>query len=124
MASFRKDYFSTKVKDIVQPDISNIRSRYDNKIRLRYKDSTLVVRNLKKPDLVAEQTKSDIIHTVLPIERHKPEIIAHKYYGDARLYWVILAANGFRDRHDIEDGKIIVIPSKQALYGTKGLLLK
>lgn len=124
MPTFRKEYFSEDVKDLVKPSVYNIRSRYDTKLRLRMKDDKLVVRNLKKNDLVASPKNNDIIHTVTPIERHKPELIALKYYNDARLYWIILAANSLRDRYEIVDGKIIVIPSKSSVYGNNGLLIR
>lgn len=124
MPTFKKEYFSKDVKEIVKPDVYQINSRYDTKMRLRMQNDKLVIRNLKKKDLVAQQTSADIIHTVLPIEAHRPEAIALKYYGDARLYWIILAANNLRDRTELKDGMLINIPSKRAIYGSDGLLLR
>ena len=124
MPSYVKDYFSKEVKEIVKPDVYNIRSRYDTKIRLRMVDDKLIVRNLKKEDLVAKPSSGDTIHTITPIEHLKPETTALNYYNDARLYWVILAANNMRDRNEFTDGKIIVIPAKSSLYGNNGLLVR
>ena len=124
MPNYKKEYFSKEVKEIVKPSVYNIRSRYDTKIRLRMADDKLLVRNLKKTDLIAEPSSNDIIHTITPIEHLKPENTALKYYNDARLYWVILAANNMRDRTEFVDGKIIVIPAKSSLYGNNGLLVR
>ena len=122
MPLYKKEYFSSDVKDIVKPDIDNIKSRYDVKIRLRMSDDKLTVRTLKKDDLKAAKTSADIMHTVLPTEINKPELLALKYYGDARLYWIILAANNLRNREDLTDGLLITIPSKKAVYSSNGLL--
>lgn len=124
MPIVKKEFFSNDVVDIVKPDVYKIRSRYDTKMRLRLDNDKLVVRNLKKPDLVANKNKNDIIHTVSPTEKHKPELIAKNYYGDARLYWVILAANSLRDRIELKDGMLITIPAKSSVYGTNGLLTR
>lgn len=124
MPEFKKEFFSEEVKEIVKPNVYEIKSRYDTKMRLRMQDDKLIVRNLKKQDLVAKVTAADIVHTVLPIEKAKPELIALKYYGDARLYWIILAANNIKDKHDLIDGMLITIPSRQAVYGNNGLLVR
>lgn len=124
MPDFRKEYFSKEIKDLVIPNVDNVRSRYDTKLRLRLTNDKLVIRNLKSNDLVATQKEDDIIHTVTPVEAKRPEMIALKYYGDARLYWIILAANGLRDRVELKDGMLIIIPSRSSIYGTKGLLLR
>ena len=124
MPDFRKEYFSKEIKDLVIPNVDNVRSRYDTKLRLRLTNDKLVIRNLKSNDLVATQKEDDIIHTVTPVEAKRPEMVALKYYGDARLYWIILAANGLRDRVELKDGMLIIIPSRSSIYGTKGLLLR
>lgn len=123
MATYRKEFFSNDVKEIIQPDVDNIKSRYDTKIRLRMNDNKLVVRTLKNKDLVATQTANDIVHMVTPAEAHRPENISLKYYGDARLYWVILAANNMRDRSELKNGIIITIPALKSLYGNGGILI-
>ena len=124
MPTYKKEYFSDEVKELVKPSVYDIRSRYDTKLRLRMQDDKLIIRNLKKEDLVAKPRIGDIVHTVTPTERFRPEFIALKYYNDARLYWIILAANNLRDRSELIDGKVINIPSKASLYGNKGLLVR
>lgn len=124
MPAYKIEYFSEDVKEVVKPNVYSIKSRYDTKMRLRMQNDKLLIRSLKKPDLVAKQTANDIVHTVTPIEQYRPEYIALNYYGDARLYWIILAANNLRDRSELKDGMLISIPSKRAVYGNKGLLVR
>lgn len=124
MAVFKIEYFSKEVKDIVKPDVKEIRTRYDNKMRLRMENDKLVVRNLKKRDFVAERTNADIVHTIDATESFFPESVANKYYGDPRLYWIILAANNMSCRNEFLSGINIIIPSKRAVYGNSGVLLR
>lgn len=122
MGVYKIEYFSKDVKALVQPSVTNIRGRYDNKIRLRREDDTLQVRPLNKSDVAAEKTPDDIIHTVLPYENKRPDLTALEYYGDARLYWVILAANDLKASGDYIDGMTIRIPSPTTLYSRGGVL--
>lgn len=124
MSRYEKSFFSNKVEDIVKSTTNTYKGRYDAKIRLRLNDKKLVVRNLKESDLVSTQTDRDIIHTVTIDEEFRPDLIANKYYGDARLYWVILGANNLREKSQLTQGLLIRIPSKTAVYGTNGLLTR
>lgn len=122
MGVYKKEYFSNEVKDVVPSTSKFVRSRYDTKTRLRLNDNNIVIRNLKENDLVAPKTETDIVHVVTLLEDKRPDLIANTYYADARLYWIILAANGLRGCEDIRKGMTIRIPSKTALYGSNGVL--
>lgn len=122
MATYNKSYFSKDVEQVVTSRTISIQDRYDTKVRLRLNDGNVIVRNLKKDDLVAPETKTDLVHTVTVTEDKRPDLIANTFYGDARLYWIILAANGLREKEEIRKGMIIRVPSKTAVYGSKGIL--
>lgn len=122
MGVYRIEYFSKDVKALVQPTVNSVRGRYDTKVRLRRDDGTLQVRPLNKSDVVANKTEQDIIHEVLPHEDQRPDLTALKYYGDARLYWIILAANDLKEMKDYRVGAIIRIPSTSAVYSKGGVL--
>ena len=122
MGVYKIEYFSKDVKALVQPTVSNIRGRYDTKVRLRREDDTLQVRPLNRTDVVAEKTDQDIIHEVLPYEDKRPDLTALEYYGDARLYWVILAANDLSNAEGYACGLTVRIPSTKALYSKGGVL--
>ena len=120
MQSYKKEFFSNEVKEVVESTKKEFKTRYDSKVRLRLNDNKLVIRNLKSPDLKAR----DIIHTVTLDERERPDLVALNFYGDARLYWVILGANGLREKSQLKEGLVIRIPSMNALYGSDGLIVR
>ena len=122
MNSYKKEYFSKEVKNISESNLKACRGRYDAKIRLRLADNKLVIRNLKKPDLTAKESNTDIIHTVTLYEAERPDLIALKYYDDARLYWVILGANNLKEKAELTNGLIIRIPTISSIYGNDGLI--
>lgn len=124
MAIYKKEFFSNDVKELVTSKEIQPKTRYDSKIRLRLNNNKLIVRNLKNDDLEAKQSERDIIHKVTLDEDERPDLIALKYYNDPRLYWVILGANGFREKSQLKQGKLIRIPAMNSLYGFNGLILK
>ena len=124
MQSYKKEFFSNEVKEVVESTKKEFKTRYDSKVRLRLDDNKLVIRNLKSPDLKANQSERDIIHTVTLDERERPDLVALNFYGDARLYWVILGANGLRERSQLKEGLVIRVPSMNALYGSDGLIVR
>ena len=124
MQSYKKEFFSNEVKEVVESTKKEFKTRYDSKVRLRLNDNKLVIRNLKSPDLKANQSERDIIHTVTLDERERPDLVALNFYGDARLYWVILGANGLRERSQLKEGLVVRIPSMNALYGSGGLIVR
>ena len=124
MQSYKKEFFSNEVKEVVESTKKEFKTRYDSKVRLRLGDNKLVIRNLKSPDLKANQSERDIIHTVTLDERERPDLVALNFYGDARLYWVILGANGLRERSQLKEGLVIRVPSMNALYGSDGLIVR
>jgi len=124
MQSYKKEFFSNEVKEVVESTKKEFKTRYDSKVRLRLDDNKLVIRNLKSPDLKANQSERDIIHTVTLDERERPDLVALNFYGDARLYWVILGANGLREKSQLKEGLVVRIPSMNALYGSDGLIVR
>lgn len=124
MKIYKKEYFSNEVKEVVESTKREFKTRYDSKVRLRLDDNKLVIRNLKSPDLKANQSERDIIHTVTLDEDERPDLIALNFYGDARLYWVILGANGFREKSQVKKGQLVRIPSMNSLYGSNGLIIR
>lgn len=124
MRLYKKEYFSDEVKEVIESTKQEYRTRYDSKVRLRLDDNKLVIRNLKNPDLKAKQSDRDIIHTVTLDENERPDLVALNFYGDARLYWVILGANGLREKSQLKKGQIIRIPAMNSLYGSNGLIVR
>ena len=126
MGRFTKMDFSSEVTDVVNPNPNRIKikGRYDAKAKLRLDDEKITIRNLKQSDLTAKETTRDLMHRVTIDEDKRPDLIALTFYGDARLYWVILGANDLREKEDIKKGMLIRIPAKDTIFGSNGLLLR
>lgn len=124
MARYTRMDFSNEVKEISNPNVGKVMvtGRYDIKTRMRLDDGNITIRNLKDDDLVAKVTSRDIMHKVTLDEDQRPDLIALNFYGDPRLYWVILGANDLREKSEVMKGMTIRIPAKESLYGANGLL--
>lgn len=123
MNEIEKQWYSeSKVKDIITPNLTTWRSRYDLKEQLLLQDNTLVIRNMRYPDMVPPRTAYDTQHVVTPAEQYRPDIIANNAYGDPRLAWIILAANNLKSIFDLTVDMEIMIPSSLAIYNTGGVL--
>ena len=57
MQTYKKEYFSDEVKEVVETTKKEFKTRYDSKVRLRLEDNKIVIRNLKSPDLKANQSE-------------------------------------------------------------------
>lgn len=67
---------------------------------------------------------NDKYHRVKSHESQRLDLIAHTYYKNPLLWWVIAQANEIYDPFTyIEPGTIIRIPSIETLYGNRGILL-
>lgn len=120
-----RDWYSKDlVKEVFTPDLSVWRSRYDLKEQLLLTDNTLVIRNMRRNDMVPNVSSYDMEHEVEPKEAYRPDIIANNMYGDPRLAWVILAANDLSDMLDLKAGLRIRIPSTASLYSSGGVMCR
>lgn len=118
-----RDWYSKDlVKEVFTPDLTTIRSRYDLKEQILLKDNTLVIRNIRKNDMVPAKSSLDTEHEVEAKEAYRPDVIAYNMYGDPRLAWVILAANNLSDMLDLKAGLRIRIPSTASIYSSNGVM--
>lgn len=116
------DYYSKKVITAFIPStISTSKSRYDTKIRLKTNSGT-AVRFIRHRDLVLDSDESTV-YVVTAADEYRPDLIAHKVYGDATYYWAILAANNLGSALDVSIGTTLVIPSVGTLWGSKGAMI-
>ena len=115
-------YSEELVNEVQVPKLSTVRSRYDLKERLLLEDGNLVIRNMRRNDLVPTTSSNDMLHIVQPGEKYRPDIIANNVYGDPRLAWLILSANNLSDIFDLVTDLEIVIPSTSSIFGAGGVL--
>ena len=64
----------------------------------------------------------DQYFTVTNYEKDRLDIIANKYYGTPRFWWVIAIANYLMDPFDVPVGTVLRIPPKENLYMSGGVL--
>lgn len=69
------------------------------------------------------ESTDDQYHLVELGEADRLDLISHKYYGTPLLYWVIAEASNIIDPMDVPAGTTLRIPSRQSLYGYKGVLV-
>lgn len=125
MANIENTWYDRKlVKEIIKPNITAIRSRYDTKEQLLLNNGDLVIRNMRFNDMFPAKDSNNTQHKVEGSEVHRPDVIAYNVYGDPRLAWVILSANNISDIFDLEAGMIITIPSSISLYKSGGVMSK
>lgn len=120
----KRAWYSNEVKTIVEPNSTYVRSRYDLKDRLRLDNEDLIVRPMKWYDMIPFYSTSDTTHTITGAERWRPDLLAYQFYRDARLYWVLLAANGMKSSLEFREGITIRVPSQDALYGRSGVMYR
>lgn len=69
-------------------------------------------------------TVNDQYHKLESHEVGRLDILAHRYYKNPLLWWVIAQANNIYDPFVLlPAGTLLRIPSIESLYGTKGILL-
>ena len=125
MTNIENTWYDRKlVKEIIKPNITAIRSRYDTKEQLLLNNGDLVIRNMRFNDMFPSKDSNNTQHKVEGSEAHRPDVIAYNVYGDPRLAWVILSANNISDIFDLEAGMIITIPSSISLYKSGGVMSK
>lgn len=77
-----------------------------------------------REDITIHKKSSDIYHRVKSHEICRLDILAHLYYQNPLLWWVIAQANDIYDPFEnIDPGTLIRIPGIETLYGNNGILL-
>lgn len=70
------------------------------------------------------ESNTDKFHVVKSHEVTRLDLIAHTYYNNALMWWVIAQANDIYDPiSEIPIGTTLRIPSLEVLYGNRGILL-
>lgn len=104
-------------------DSKNHFDRYRNCKILVDKETGERLLSTREIDSIVEYP-TDYYHRVESHEVDRLDLIAHKYYKNPLLWWVIAQAN---DIHDpfiaLEPGTLLRIPSLESLYGNNGILL-
>lgn len=77
-----------------------------------------------REDIEIPVRPDDVYHRVQSHEVGRLDMIAHQYYKNPLLWWIIAIANDIYDPiTPIDIGTILRIPSIESLYGNGGVLL-
>ena len=97
--------------------------RYRNCDILKDKDTGEFLLSTRE-DLEIYPRPDDIYHRVQTNEICRLDTLAHQYYRNPLLWWIIAQANDIYDPlKTYEPGTILRIPSLESLYGNNGVLL-
>jgi len=112
--------------DYVDVDLKPLRkskhpvSRYRHLSRYWDRNNNHVIECYEKIDI--RHKTGDDFHEVTSGEEHMIDLIAHNYYGNENLWWIIAEANKIINPFFIPAGTILRIPSYNNLIGYKGIL--
>lgn len=95
-------------------------SRYHNMRRIKDTEGDEYLETYESIEF--PERSDDQYHLVEPSEENRLDLISYKYYGTPLLYWAIAEASGLTDPEIVPSGITLRIPSRQALYGFKGVL--
>lgn len=57
------------------------------------------------------KTDKDILYKIPKAEEYRPDLIANRFYGDPKLFWVLVYANNFKNSpEDFTVDKTIRVP--------------
>lgn len=96
-------------------------SRYKNLLTIQDKLTNKIHHESWDKQIVMT-TPEDSYFTVTNVEEGRLDIIASRFYGTPRFWWVIAMANNIIDPFDVPVGVTLRIPLKQSLYLAGGVL--
>lgn len=101
----------------------NKTDRYKNCPILEDEDTGDILISTREDEEIFKRS-TDIYHRVQPHESRRLDILAHIYYKNPLLWWVIAQANNIYDPfYYVEPGTLLRVPSIETLYGNNGILL-
>ena len=95
-------------------------SRYKNLLILRMPNNEACLETYEHVNV--PETNKDLIYRVSPGEEGRLDLIAYRFYSNPLLWWIIAEANGIINPFSISGGDVIRIPSRDSVFGYKGLV--
>lgn len=103
------------------PSRYNYMCRYSPYRRILTNDNTIVNESVNKFDIETNQY-SDYYHIITQDEIGRLDVVAARYYGDPKLWWIIAYANNITDAfNQVTLNKFIIIPPIDSLYNIGSL---
>lgn len=109
-------------KEIRNPSKSYT-DRYKNCKLLEDLDTGEILLSTREIKRIPERP-TDLYHRVKSHEKTRLDILAHTYYKNPLLWWVIAQANDIYNPFlTLDPGTLIRVPGLESLYGNNGILL-
>lgn len=115
-------YDANVIDNVLESDDMVATSRYSYKTNLLRKDGNTIIRNLRKRDFYIPESDEDTVHKINAGEEFRPDVVAQNQYGDATLYWIILAANHMKSVFEFKADKVIRLPEITRVYSSSGVM--
>ena len=97
--------------------------RYRSCKLLKDKNTGEVLLSTRNIEVIPYNTQ-DKYHRLKSQEICRLDVLAHKYYQNPLLWWIIAQANNITNPFIcLESGTLLRIPSIETLYGNNGILL-
>ncbi len=122
------DLVETKVNFKNSEDIKAVYAdRYNFYSLSRYKKKSIIYDSVVQystmyPEDMAVKTDNYTSYIVKRSDCNRLDLIAHRFYGDASLFWVIAYYNNIMNPFNIPVGMELKIPDRSALYKSGGVL--
>lgn len=68
-----------------------------------------------RPPVDIPESEDDQYHTVTQTDARRIDLIAHKYYDDVKLWWIIAEANRIDNPLELEPGTVLRIPALETI---------
>lgn len=91
-------------------------SRYQNNRVIYNSDYDKSYFELSNNNKIDTETYPCKYHLVEQRERNRLDLIAYKYYGDGKYFWIIALANNLIDPFIIQPNTLLKIPATESLY--------
>lgn len=122
------DLVETKVNFKNSEDIKAVYAdRYNFYSLSRYKKKSIIYDSVVQyattyPEDMSIKTDKYTSYIVKRSDCNRLDLIAHRFYGDASLFWVIAYYNNIMNPFHIPVGMELKIPDRSALYKSGGVL--
>ena len=119
LAEFRDHY---ETMEYLPSVIYKNASRYKNLRTLKDSENGRIHHESPVQQAISISNSDDEYVTITNETENRLDLVAYKYYGSARYWWIIALANYIIDPFDIPVGSVLRVPPLLSLYKSGGVL--
>lgn len=102
-----------EIANISHANFIDSKSRYNNSKVIYWGDRKIITFETYKRKTTGS-SEGDRFYVITKGTEFRPDLVALRAYGDVKLWWKIMEANGISDIWDFKSGRNIIIP--EALF--------